>query len=182
LTSFCTHLQDALQFIQCYRVHAIQSAKKRFLSRLLQKFALFSTALFTIKVHSELSPTLAGVQPARFSMSESTSYTCCNREAASGYLFVMAWDSDFSDASSWSSISGILVLEHPPSWCILNFAVCFVVSHSAAHTRGPAANFTSTTFAKREFAVNTLLKMKSVKTTLSNKCVVQFTKYNQDLV
>jgi hypothetical protein len=39
------------------------------------------------------------VHPARISMSLSTLYTCSNTEAASGYLFMTAWDSDFSDAS-----------------------------------------------------------------------------------
>jgi hypothetical protein len=36
--------------------------------RLLQKFALFSSALFPVVVHSELSPTLARVHPARILM------------------------------------------------------------------------------------------------------------------
>jgi hypothetical protein len=40
-----------------------------FPSRPLQKFVLVSSALFTIVVHSGLSPTLAGVHPARISVS-----------------------------------------------------------------------------------------------------------------
>jgi hypothetical protein len=99
LSCLCTHFQDSLQFIQCYHVHAVKSAKNGFPSRPLQKFALFSSTLFTIKFHSELPPTLAGVLPASFSVSLSTLYTCCTTEAASGYSFVMAWHSDFSDAS-----------------------------------------------------------------------------------
>jgi hypothetical protein len=41
LSCLFTHFQDGLQFIHCYRVHAVKSAKKR--------FALFSSALFTIE-------------------------------------------------------------------------------------------------------------------------------------
>jgi hypothetical protein len=35
----------------------------------LQKFALFSSALFKMEVHSELPPSSGGVHPARISMS-----------------------------------------------------------------------------------------------------------------
>jgi hypothetical protein len=49
----------------------------------------------------------------------------------------------------------------------------FVVSHSTAHNRGRAVNFTDTTFAKRELAVKTLRKVKSVKTTPSTTRVSQ---------
>jgi hypothetical protein len=52
----------------------------------LHKFALFPSMLFTIGVHSELFPTLAGVHPAGFSMSLSILYTCCTTEAASRYV------------------------------------------------------------------------------------------------
>jgi hypothetical protein len=31
------------------------------------------------------------VYPARISILMSTLYTCCTTEAASGYLFIMAW-------------------------------------------------------------------------------------------
>jgi hypothetical protein len=80
--------------------------------------------------------------------------------------------------ASVSSVSGIPVLGRPPSWRTLKFAACFVISHSSTHNSGRAANFTDTTFAKREFAVNT----KSVKTTLSNTHFLQITKSNQDVV
>jgi hypothetical protein len=74
----------------------------------------------------------------------------------------MAWLSDFSDDSAClqyfrnlgSGTSSILVYTQ--------FYRLFVVSHSIAHNRGRAANFTNTTFAKRELAVNTLGKVKSV--------------------
>jgi hypothetical protein len=59
---------------------------------------------------------------------------------------------------------------------------CFYVCHSTAHIRGRAANFTDTTFAKWELAVNTLREVKSVKATLSNTRFVQITKSNQDLL
>jgi hypothetical protein len=59
---------------------------------------------------------------------------------------------------------------------------CFNVSHRTAHTRGRGANFTDTTSAKRELAVNILRKVKSVKTTLSSTRFVQITKSSQDLV
>jgi hypothetical protein len=83
--------------------------------------------------------------------------------------------------ASVSSISEILVLGRPPSWCILKFTACFDVSHSTAHTRGQEANFTNTTFAKRELVMNTLHKVMSIKTTLSNTSFVQITKSNQGL-
>jgi hypothetical protein len=53
---------------------------------------------------------------------------------------------------------------------------------STAHSRGRAANFIDTTFAKREWAVNSLRKVKSVKTTLSDTRFFQITKSHQDLV
>jgi hypothetical protein len=82
---------------------------------------------------------------------------------------------------SVSSISGIPVLERPPSWCTLTAS--FDVLHSSAHTGGRAANFTeTTTSAKRELTVNTLHKLKFVKTTLSNMRFVQIPKSNKDLV
>jgi hypothetical protein len=78
----------------------LQSALRRgFPSRTSPKFAPFSSTLFTIEVHSELSPTLASVHLASFSISLSTLYTCCTTEAASVYLFLMARHSDFSDGS-----------------------------------------------------------------------------------
>jgi hypothetical protein len=123
------------------------------MSRLLQKVALLSSALFTIEVCSELSPTLAGVHPARLSVSLSILCTCCTIEAASGF----ALHSDFS-------IFEIPVLGRPQTWRTLKFTVCFEVSHGPGHTRRQATNFTDITFAKRELAVNTLRKVKSVKT------------------
>jgi hypothetical protein len=51
-----------------------------------------------------------------------------------------------------------------------------------AHSGGLAANFAVFTFAKREMTMNTLRKMKSIKTVLSNTCFIQITKSNQYLV
>jgi hypothetical protein len=73
----------------------------------------------------------------------------------------MAWLSDFIDDSTGlqnfrnpgSRTSAILVYTQ--------FRRFFVVSHSTAHNRGRSANFTDTTFAKRELAVTTLRKVKS---------------------
>jgi hypothetical protein len=59
---------------------------------------------------------------------------------------------------------------------------CFDVSHSSAHTRSWAANFTNTTLAKLELAMYKLCKVKFIETTLSNRHFVQITKSNQDLV
>jgi hypothetical protein len=132
------------------------------------KCVLFSSALFTIEIHSELSPSSAGVHRTRFSMSQNTLYICCTREAASDYLFVMSWYYDFSDASFIFSISGTSVLGRPPFWCALRFTSCLIIYYSTEDTRGRAANFTDTTFSKREFDVKTLRKTKSVKTTLFN--------------
>jgi hypothetical protein len=50
------------------------------------------------------------------------------------------------------------------------------------HSRGQAANFTDTTVAKQEFALNTRRKVKCIKTTLSNKRFFHITKSNQNLV
>jgi hypothetical protein len=85
---------------------------------------------------------------------------CANHgPVPSGYLFVMPWHSDFSDDSSclqyfWnlgSGTSATLVYNEIHRLCFRT-----------------ALNFTDTTLAKRELAVNTLRKLKSVKTTLSN--------------
>jgi hypothetical protein len=79
------HLKDSLQFIII--VHMLQRVlKSGFPSKPLQKFGLFSSALFTIEVHSELSPISAGMHPARFSISLSTQYTRCTTEATSPYI------------------------------------------------------------------------------------------------
>jgi hypothetical protein len=43
--------------------------------------------------------------------------------------------------ASLSSISGILVLWHPPSWCTLRFTTCYVVLLSTAHNCIRAATF-----------------------------------------
>jgi hypothetical protein len=51
-----------------------KALKGGFPLRFLQKFALFFSALFTIEVHSELSPTLAGDHPARISVSFSSMF------------------------------------------------------------------------------------------------------------
>jgi hypothetical protein len=84
--------------------------------------------------------------------------------------------------ASVSSISGIPVLGHPPSWCTLIFNICFVVWHNTEHNCGQAASLTDTTFANWELAVNMLHKVKSVKTILSNTYFVQITKSDQDLM
>jgi hypothetical protein len=50
------------------------------------------------------------------------------------------------------------------------------------NTLGQAANFAATAFAKREMAVNTLRKVKSVNITLSNIRFVPITESKQDVV
>jgi hypothetical protein len=85
-------------------------------------------------------------------------------------------------SASVSSISGIPVLGRPSSWFTLKFIVWLVVSHSTAHTCCRANNFTDISFAKRDLAVNTLRKVKSVKTTPSNGRFVHISKSIQDLV
>jgi hypothetical protein len=52
---------------------------------------------------------------------------------------------------------------------------------ASAHNRGRAANFTNTTFAKPELAVNTLRKAKFVNASLPNTRFVQITKFSEDL-
>jgi hypothetical protein len=93
----------------------------------------------------------------------------------------MAWRSDFSGASfcvkhfrnPGTGTSAILVYTqvHSLFWCF--------TQHCAHH--GWAANFTDIS-AGRELALNTLRKVKSVKTTLSNTHFLQITKYIQDLL
>jgi hypothetical protein len=138
-------------------------------------FALFS-ALFTIVVHSGLSPALAGVHLTR-SVSLSTLYICCNTEADFGYLLVMACHWDFSDDSSClqyfrnlaSGTSAILVYAQFHNF----FIVCHTLSTNAmgrqpslAHFRQPGVSFI------------TLCKVISTKTTLSNIRFPQITKSN----
>jgi hypothetical protein len=139
------------------------------------KFAVFTSALSTVEVHSKLSPNLAGVHPARFSVSLNTLCICCTTEAASGYLrvFVMAWHSDFNDASFYvqyfrnprPGTSGILICSQ-----VHQLFGCFA-QHWAR--RGRPAKFTDNTFAKRP---------KSVKTTLASTRFAQITKSNWELV
>jgi hypothetical protein len=86
-----------------------------------------------------------------------------------------------SDFSSWEAVSPIkVIIWIPPSWCTLKFTACFGVSHSTAHARSQAANFTDNNFANRELSVKALRKAKSVKTTVSNTSFVHITKPNQD--
>jgi hypothetical protein len=95
------------------------------------------------------------------SMSKKNLCIFSNTEAASGYLFIMALHSDFRNDSSClhyfrnpgSGTSTILVNTQIHSLC--------VASHSTAHNYGRVVNFTDTTFAKEELAVNTLRKVKS---------------------
>jgi hypothetical protein len=180
----CTH---GLQFIQCYCVHAVKRAK---LWLPIQIFAKVCSVLRRI-IHSSSSlralPTLAGVRPARISMPLSTLCTCCTTEPASEYFFVMAWHWEFSDTSFYvlsfwnprtgrSAILGYTQVHR----LLVPFLVCF--SNCAANTHGRTAKFAVTAFAKREMAVNTLLKVTSVKTSLSNIRFVPVSKSNQDLV
>jgi hypothetical protein len=64
-------------------------------------YKICSVLLSTIHNRTSLraSPTLSGVNPVRFSTSLSILHNRCTTEVASGYFFVMAWHSDFSDAS-----------------------------------------------------------------------------------
>jgi hypothetical protein len=68
-------------------------------------------------------------------MSLSTLYTCCTTEAASGYLFVVAWDSGLSNASFCVQYFRSPGTGTSPTWCTLKFAACFVVSHTPAAGR-----------------------------------------------
>jgi nitrate reductase alpha subunit len=80
-------------------------------------------------------------------------------EAAYKDMFVIAVNTDFSDESSClqyflshsSGTSAILV------YTLIH--ILFFPSHSTAHNRGRAANFTDNIFAKRELSVNTLRKV-----------------------
>jgi hypothetical protein len=120
-----------------------------FPSRYSQKFVLFSAALFTRGPFIGF-PHLAGVHPARFSMSLSTVYTCCTTKTASAYLSRWHDIQILAMLAPVSSISRIPALGRPPSYCTFKFTACLVVSHSTAHTRGRAANFVHITPAKRK--------------------------------
>jgi hypothetical protein len=89
----------------------------------------------------------------------------------------MAWLSDFSDDSAY-----LQYFRNPGSgtYAVLVYTQIhrlFVAPHSTAHNRGRAETFT-----KRELAVNTLRKVKSVLSTLSNTRFVEITKSSQDSV
>jgi hypothetical protein len=84
--------------------------------------------------------------------------------------------------ASASSICGIPILVHLPSWCTLKFTACFVVLHSTVHNHGRAANFINTTITKWKLAVNALRKVKSIKTTVANAHVILIAKSNQGLM
>jgi hypothetical protein len=85
------HLRDGLQFFFSVTMYMPQRAlKSGFASKNMRNFALFSSAIFTIVVHSEFPPTLAGVHLARISMSLRSLCTCYTTESASGHLFAMA--------------------------------------------------------------------------------------------
>jgi hypothetical protein len=58
----------------------------------------------------------------------------------------------------------------------IQVTACFVVSHCLSW----AANFTDTMFTKQELAMNTLHKVKSIKTTQAYARFVQITKSSQD--
>jgi hypothetical protein len=77
-------------------------------------------------------------------------------------------------------LSRISVIPVPGTGYALKSTACFDVSHSNAHTRGWKANFRRHHLREREFAVNTLRKLKSAKTILTNKRFVQITKSMQD--
>jgi hypothetical protein len=94
----------------------------------------------------------------------------------------MAWDSDFSDAIFYIQYFRNPGTGTPAILVYTQIHRFFVASHSTVHNRSRVASFTDTTFAKRELAVNTLCKVKSVKTTLSSTRSVHIAKLNQDLV
>jgi hypothetical protein len=175
LSCLCAHLH----VIQCYLVHAVKIAKKRLLIYNLQKFAPFSSALFTVVVHSELSP----------HFSRCASGTDLNVFEYFIYLFYcrssVSWWHDIEISAmpaSVCSISGIQALGRQPSLCTIKFTACSLVSHSTAHNRGRKANFINTTFTKWELTVNTLHKVKPVVTTLATTRFVHITRFNHDLV
>jgi hypothetical protein len=162
LSCLCTQLQDRLQFIQCHCVHALKNAERGFLCRCLQMFALVSSAPFTIEVHSELSPTLAGVLLAR--LCHWVLYVLVVLQKL--LLGIFSWWHNIQISATLapvSSISGIPVLGRPRSWCTRRITACFAVLHSTAHKCGRVANFTDTTSAEWELTLNTLRKAKYAK-------------------
>jgi hypothetical protein len=143
-------------------------------------FALFSSALLTIFVHSDLSLTFTGAYLARILTSLGTLYICWTTKVLLCTSLLCHGTEISAMIAPVSSISGIPVLGRPPSWCTLRFSACFVVSH-ALRTIAAGWQPSLTHFCQTGVGVTTLRKVKSVKATLSNTRFLQITKWNQYL-
>jgi hypothetical protein len=125
-------------------------------------------------------PPLVGVHATRILMSLITLYTCCTTEATSGYLFVMTCHSAFTDASFCAQYFRNLcagmsaILAYPQ--------VSRLFSSFAQHCSQQWPGGKLHRYHLRKNVVNTVNKVKSVKTTLFNICFVQIIKSNQYLV
>jgi hypothetical protein len=94
----------------------------------LQKFAPFPSALFTILVHSELSPTLACV-PQQEYQCHWVLYVLVALQCL--LLGIYSWWHDTENSMmpvAVPSFSRIQVVGHLPTWCTLKFTACLFVS------------------------------------------------------
>lgn len=102
-------------------------------TRLRERLALPSKCIFSLPVLclflgvlSSISPTLASVHLARFSMLLSTLL----QKPLLGTCSLCHGIEIAAMIASVSSISGMPILGFSPSWCMLRFTFCFVVSHT----------------------------------------------------
>lgn len=90
MSCLCAHLHDGLQFVLCCRAHAVKSLTK------------VCSVIRAIHDNGPITPLPHFGRCASSNIPKITEYLyiCCTTEAASGYLSVTAWYSDFSDVSS----------------------------------------------------------------------------------
>jgi hypothetical protein len=99
-------------------------------------------------------------------------------EVASKYLFMMPWQLGFNTASFCiqyfqNSSTGVsIILVYTQVHCFFWWFTYLKLG----------SNLTDTPSTKRELAMNTLHKVKSVNTTVCNTCFIQITNSNKDLL
>jgi hypothetical protein len=133
--------------------------------RPLLTFALFSSALLTVEVHTELSP----LRPL------------CVRQCSQCHWILRiltvpqklsqalcSWWHDFQSSVSVSNISGIPVLRRLPFWYTLKVVAVSMI-HSTLCTPATGRQTSPTQLSPNGSWLETLRKLKSVKTALSSR-------------
>jgi hypothetical protein len=118
--------------------------------------------VFTLEVDSQLSPTLASVHPARF--------------------WIYSWWHDIHFSSANFGVQ--YVRNHSPGMSAILVTSqrcmhCFCLYTQVCHLFGcitPARQQTTPTSAEQELAMSPQCKVKSARTTLSTRCLVQISK------